>query len=1244
MYVKQLELSKFKSFGGTTPIPLLPGFTVISGPNGSGKSNLLDALLFALGLSGSKGMRAERLPDLVNHSQIRRGHAVAESWVTVTFELPPLSELSEEELAWEREIADESDQSLPTAADIQQATATNGHSPQPLDAGAETKGQVANNGAASDTPNTNGVDPHASREWRVTRKLRVTKGGTYTSTYAINDEPCTLSYLHEQLNRRRIYSEGYNVVLQGDVTGIISMNARQRREIIDELAGVANFDRKISRAKDKLEAVKEQEERFRIVEQELVDQRDRLARDRVKAEKYQKLRAELQHKSSWEGILRWRTLQQQIQQLQQHLIAERETQTQLEVKIATATTEIQQITATLEAQNAKVKALGEEEQLALQSAKAEQEAELRQLQRQQGELEQAHQVTVTAIAQTQQQLEEQQQALTQGTQQQQQQQAQVITLTGQRDQAQQALEHIRAQSQSIAASADAWVQQQAQLHQQIDTLLETLEPHRAEQAQLQERLQLLGRQQQTQEQTIAELGQELADKQSQLAQAQAQAQSQEDRVLSLVEAVTDADQTVSTHKETQTRLQQELQEKQRQLDKLEAKEQAHQEAQGTHATRIIRKANLAGVHGLVAQLARVDPQYQLALEIAAGGRLGHLVVADDTVAAAGIDLLKRERGGRTTFLPLNKMRSPKELPFLSASGAIDYALNLLEFDPRYHSVFAYVLGNTVVFSTLEAARRHLGRYRMVTLDGELLEPSGAMTGGSRSAQQTLHFGAGEAGESAAIVELRQRLQEITDLLVPLQQKLAQAETTQARATQALTTCRQQYRETQLQMEQLQREVEALTTRQKQAHHQLQAYGQEQSQAQERWQTLQVELPRQEAQLAQWRQSLAELEQSQSHSEWQVIRQQIHGQEAVLKEREQALQTAQQQVQALANEHQRLQEKIEQGQHTLTTHQAQHRTQEQQHGENQQQQRQIQTTIAQIQADLAQLEERLADEKQVRDRIEQQLREQNTAHQQFQWQLQKVQESQQQHHTQLQEYQTQLETQAAHLPDPLPEIPVDLTLEQLQQELRSLQSRIQAMEPVNMLAIEEYERTQERLEELTEKLETLTQERTDLLLRIENFTTLRHQAFRQSFDAVNQNFQEIFAELSDGDGHLQLECPEDPFQGGLNLVAHPKGKPVQRLASMSGGEKSLTALSFIFALQRYRPSPFYAFDEVDMFLDGANVEKLSKMIQKQSRQAQFIVVSLRRPMIEASDRTIGVTQARGTHTQVIGMELRTAAQG
>ena len=190
----------------------------------------------------------------------------------------------------------------------------------------------------------------------------------------------------------------------------------------------------------------------------------------------------------------------------------------------------------------------------------------------------------------------------------------------------------------------------------------------------------------------------------------------------------------------------------------------------------------------------------------------------------------------------------------------------------------------------------------------------------------------------------------------------------------------------------------------------------------------------------------------------------------------------------------------------------------------------------------------------------------------------------------------------------------------------------------MLALDELENLEVRLRDLVDRLEVLTEERSELLLRVETVSTLRQEAFMEAFEAVDGHFREIFASLSDGDGHLQLENVEDPLEGGLTLVAHPKGKAVRRLAAMSGGEKSLTALSFLFALQRFRPSPFYALDEVDSFLDGVNVERLSALIARQSDNAQFMVVSHRRPMIAAATRTIGVTQARGSNTQVIGLPL------
>ncbi len=1184
VYVKRLELSHFKSFGGTTRIPLLPGFTVVSGPNGSGKSNILDALLFALGLASSKGMRAERLPDLVNHNQTNRGRSTQEASVTVTFDLGQESKIQESEEK---------------------------------------------------------TEPDSPGEWSVTRKLRVTHQGTYTSTYYINGQPCTLTELHEQLNQLRIYPEGYNVVLQGDVTSIISMNPRERREIIDELAGVAAFDRKIVQAKETLDEVKEREDRCRIVENELIAQRDRLSQDRTKAEKYQKLRVELQQKTQWEAVLVWRSLQQQQEKLVDQIQAGDRAHLELTTQLSDLATQIQHSTAELEQLNARVKALGEEELLSLQSTLATQEAEQRQLQRQERELNGTTYSTRLNIEQTQLEIQHHQQSLEQLAQEQQTVEQHLVLLSQQREEAQHALSNAREAADVIAAASNVWVQQQTALSRQIKTLLQTLEPQRTEQAQLGERNSQLSRQIQEQSQLIERIEPEIAAKQIQMAHVETQLIASSAQIESLAQSLAAAEQDLQIQQQTETRLLQEQREKQRQLDRLEAQTQALQETQGTYATKVILQSGLSGVCGLVVQLGRVEPRYQLALETAAGGRLGQIVVEDDAVAASGIELLKQKRAGRATFLPLNKITPPRFSPTVAlryTNGFVDYAINLIDCDHRYRDVFAYVFGSTVVFKTLNEARRYLGQHRIVTLEGELLETSGAMTGGSNTQRSGLHFGVSDTTESDEASGLKNRLQEVERILERCGEAINLLSVKTKHLTQDLMEAKSKRRESQMHSEQLQREIKSLTLGLEQGRSHVFQTTQQLAIAQTRLQTLERELPAQEAQLQQLRQALAELEESQTHSEWQQIQSTIKSHEQQLQAREQTFRAEQQQLKDLENQQQRLQEKIQQLSERSQEYQTQQKTQLNQLAAISSQLLALNQQIETIQASLNQLMQHLGEEKHSRDQAEQKLRDRHLAQQQMEWQLQKLQETQLARREELAALRSQLQTQSAELPDLLAEVPSNLNLEQLQQETRSISKRLQAMEPVNMLALEEYERTKSRLEELSQKLVTLEAERTELLLRIENFTTLRQRAFKEAFDAVNQNFQSIFATLSEGDGYLQLDDSTDPFNSGLNLVAHPKGKPVQRLASMSGGEKSLTALSFIFALQRYRPSPFYAFDEVDMFLDGANVERLARMIKQQVQQAQFIVVSLRRPMIESAERTIGVTQARGAYTQVLGLKL------
>ena len=213
----------------------------------------------------------------------------------------------------------------------------------------------------------------------------------------------------------------------------------------------------------------------------------------------------------------------------------------------------------------------------------------------------------------------------------------------------------------------------------------------------------------------------------------------------------------------------------------------------------------------------------------------------------------------------------------------------------------------------------------------------------------------------------------------------------------------------------------------------------------------------------------------------------------------------------------------------------------------------------------------------------------------------------------------------------------LSLSEIEGKIAEADGALRKIGAVNMLAIEEYEKVERQVGERTERKDTLSRERATLIERIEKFEQMKYEAFTTAFRAIDANFREIFARLTSGSGHLILENEEDPFAGGMTFAVQPRDKKVHLLSSLSGGEKSLTTLAFIFSIQRYIPAPFYAFDEVDMSLDGSNVERIASMITELSPQSQFVIVSLRKPMIEAAERIMGVTLRPDKSTLVTGVK-------
>ena len=1196
VHINQVGLTHFKSFGGAMSIPLEEGFTVVTGPNGSGKSNILDGVLFCLGLATSRGMRADRLPDLINSGVLKAGKA-AETIVSVRFDLSE----------WTPDAAEE----------------------------------------GLEAPEDGPWIRSEQTEWTVTRKLRVMPGGSYSSSYSADGVPCNLQQLQTQLRRLRIDPEGSNVVMQGDVTRIVSMSNRDRRGIIDELAGVALFDTRIEQTRRKLDDVQERQERCRLIEQELLNSRQRLEKDCAKARQYKELRERLQLGRQQEMVLAFEAAQQALKDLASRQQALDGQEQRDGAAITAAEAALGDATATLQTLQEQVKALGEDKLLAVQAELAGLDTRSRELERQAGlhqDEGQRLQGRRHDLMNRRQQWQEQSHALEKDPNEPELQRAETECRS-----CESAVEVSRRRLSDVAGRSGAWLEEQKRRSERRQELLSTVTPLQQDQQQLQERLR-----QDTERMAELRLEQDGDSNEQELVQNQMESLDTEWQTL--LQSLSDGKQnlqqaadSLAVQQRTRARLEQEQTRLEREIARLESRRDALQESRGTGALRLLLEAGLDGIHGPVAQLGEVEERHRLALEVAAGARLGQVVVDDDRIAARAIELLKSRRAGRLTFLPLNKIRGPgggnagamargAHPGGADGQGLIGRAVELVQFEPVYGDVFAYVFGDTLVFRDLSCARQRLGRARAVTLDGELLEKSGAMTGGSFSGRSSgLSFGTSSDSDEAE--PLRRRLLELGETMVACRRE-------EAKLNQQVEQQRPLLRE----LEQRQAALIAERNAARRNHgpilerHRLRA---------ERLSKLQTDQSEQQQRLAEISKRLeplcAELErlnaaeqQSSGNDDaqaWQQLQQDLEAADTALeqarqrrdellnrrRERQLALERLKDQQTALVAEETRLQEEVQ----SLAAA----------HTSWRQQQQDLQTKRSELEQSQKELQESFGEQRRARDAAEAEVARQRQALQQARWNLERLREERDGLIEEQRNGANRLQEMEQALPDPRPDIPETIRLaglDALQADLQAVQRRMEALEPVNMLALEELEALNQRLNELNERLEVLNNEREELLLRIETVATLRQEAFMEAFTAVDGHFREIFASLSDGDGHLQLETPDDPLEGGLTLVAHPKGKAVRRLAAMSGGEKSLTALSFLFALQRFRPSPFYALDEVDSFLDGVNVERLAALIARQAEQAQFLVVSHRRPMIAASERTIGVTQARGAHTQVVGL--------
>jgi condensin subunit Smc len=1180
MHISELILDGFKSFGRPTKLPFYEDFTVITGPNGSGKSNIIDAVLFALGLARTRGIRAERLPDLIYDPppEADTDGATREASVTVTL--------------------DNSGRTL---------------SPE----------QIA---AAADSEDVGDCDTV-----QVRRRIKQTEDNYY-SYYYLNGRSTTLGAIKDLLAQAGITPAGYNVVMQGDVTEIISMTPYQRRGIIDEIAGVAEFDAKKEAAYEELAAVEDRIDEADLRIEEKTARRDELADEREVALEYQQLR---EARAEYEGYQRAAELEDKRGELtstleQQH--AAKGTLETTEEARAEAEAEVSALNAELDALTAEIERKGEDEQLAIA---AEIESITTQIARLQERIDGQETAIVDADTDRRKAFikldahEERQEEL----------ESQLRETKAAKAGLTAEITTLRGELASVSAEIEAVDTEYADQKEALQAAKQHREVLREKQHAAQREKDRLLDASRRKADAIDEKKEALAsvraDREA-LTTALTDQQAEVDAAAANIETISSVIEELEAQREQlitqRSQLTEQIRDRQSAYTELESSLRDAGQSSWPRSVTTVLQAGLDGVHGTVGQLGQVDAAYATACETAAGGRLANIVVDDDVVGAAGIDLLKQKRAGRATFLPMNKMDhrslpSPPEHP-----GVVAFARELVSYEAQYDAVFSYVLGTTLIVEDMDTARSLMGRYRMVTLEGDLVAKSGAMTGGSSGGSR---FSFSQTGEG----RLERIAAEITDLqadrdAVDADVDAVDADLQGARERAATARGRLQEAERGLQEAEAALEDNALKAETTEAAiANLQA---ERSSIDADMQEIDATIDDFDGDIEEVSAEITALEETLADSEIPALTSRADAIREQISEAQRAIDGHDNTLNEITLEQRYVSEQIETLQEEIAAVQDRKADAQETIEAAREEIEALEHERSQRKAAVAALEEELADLKQDRSALRSELDEAReeaisareahdaatTAYDDLTAEIERLEW----------EIDSLADEVGSYDPEAIPDHA------EVQAEIDRLTEEMTALEPVNMLAIEAYDVIAGELAELRERRDVLEEEAAAITERIEGFEEQKRMAFMTAFDAIGANFTEVFEKLSDGTGELALDEPEAPFEGGLLMRAQPADKPVQRLEGLSGGEKSLAALAFIFAIQRYRPAPFYALDEVDAFLDASNADRVGQMLDDLATDAQFIVVSHRTALLERADRAVGVVMQGNNISSVTGIQV------
>lgn len=1183
MLLKSLELQGFKSFPDKTKIEFGKGLTAVVGPNGSGKSNLSDAMRWVMGEQSTKTLRGSKMEDVIFTGTQQRK---SQGFAQVSLTI------------------DNSDRSLAVDSD----------------------------------------------EVIITRRLN--RNGD--SEYKINHASVRLKDINELLMDTGLGRDGYALVGQGRIAEIIQSKSDQRREIFEEAAGISKFRYRKNEAVHKLEASEENLLRLQDILSELEQRVEPLKKQSEKAKAFLQLS---QEKRQLEVALWNLNLDQTSQKLKEQ-----------EDKILACQVEHEDLQQSSQALEEKINQSYEEMQRCLSRAEdCRQEKE--ELEQQNSALLSQEAVGKNNLehfdqetARLSQQLEDFKRNQQQTGRLLQERQRQRENLEAALEETNAKLEAAQGQLAELAKQDQGADQQSAQLSKRINELLLLENEDKLTVIQLTGQTEEDANSYQNNQIMLSQMKDNAQGTQRELKQAQ-----------ELAQLLTQRMETLENQK-SGYRFKLEGRQKKLEQEQAQAEELLTQAGQLRQKAKLLRdlednlegfaysvkavmkqskNGRLEGIHGTVARLLQVPEEYALAIETALGGSMQHIVVENENAAKSAIRFLKQQNAGRATFLPLTSVKG-RELTgydLTDQEGYVDLASHLVKADAQYQGIVDSLLGRIVVAEDLDCAAamgRQFGyRFKIVTLDGQVVNAGGSFSGGSKSRSAGLLSRAGE------ITQLQQQAEALTQRSQQQSQdtkKLEQEVNTLKAQLGALESEQITVKEDRIRCEGEQKRLEALeaeySRRVQEMEQELEGFlqrlqeknqkianlrrrqGETQRELEQAQQTLQslrgqgdlLRKQREEVNASIQQLQLSQLAQQKDVDSLLETMEQLMGQS---RESEQLQQQLARQIQQLGQQRTQQQQQIQQCAKQRETNRLTQQKLEEQVQQILQQRTQLEQAATGLREEAKQYSRR---REEVSRRLAQLEERRDTLQKEYDEVIRKLWE----------EYEltrSQARQEAQQPDDPA----------KAKTRLAAVKGEIRSLGSVNLSAIEEYEEVSQRYEFMSRQLADVEQSRKELEDLIKQLTRKMEELFAQSFEEINQNFQKIFVDLfGGGHGELKLTDPEDLLGSGIEIIVQPPGKVIRHLSALSGGEQSFVAIAIYFAILKVRPAPFCILDEIEAALDDVNVARYAEYLRLMSDKTQFIAITHRRGTMEEADVLYGVTMQEKGVSKLLKLDVSEVA--